>query len=937
MKLLWAMTRYEVLLQMRSARFRIAAIGFVAACALPSCLVAFGVRHQTSETLGGAAYLAQLLQVQPYLTMLLVVLIAGGGSSAVALEERWAVLAASPVSNAGYLVRRWLALLALILPLTLVPQAMALAAALAGGNSQFDAATWIGTWALWILPLAVALTAYWLAWVTITGGELAALIVTFVGVPMAISAANQILLRFHVTLSDYLNWFNYRGLFFWITFTSQDWGLARNRFHPGYLATEGAFDPSAAAAWLVPKGSVIAGVAALGLGLATAFVRRTRRDLPPRPVPPKHQLRTFLEKLNRWRQRYAPDGALGLAERLAMAAGVVVLGLALTGLFGRQSYFQRQAAERYQAETESDFEPLSPAVGLTSWRVSGRLDSDGRVAARAAVRLENRGSVPVAELPFSLNPKLAIERLDVPARRVEITRVWDRLLLRLDPALDAGETLDLELRLGGVPATIEFDFWTSHPPFAVLYERWIRARFPRQVTDLSSSWQRRAASPRRVLLAASDLGPVPRYTPWTLTAPDESRGDGHEGSEYGREVPLERERIVVDLELDLEVPADWFLADTCGHTNWTEDGRARLSGACRASLTELVIAGGRLVRVDAAGESADTVVADIGVTVAALPPHAELVARKLRSLARVASLTDRAWPGMPGLDGLVVLEWPPEFHVDLRSEMSDWGDWEFRPQLRGRLLLIPERTLVDDEPFQVEDLVAQLLARDLLERRQWADEQETLFRHLFRVLLIRRMGLDGDRGATVSGSPWARQALKAPILSAQPGLFYIWRHRLPAVLAEIEGRIGGDHLYTGIESFLAADGSEPGTVEEMLAALEARSGVSLERIYQDHFQGDALPMLRLEDVHSKRTEDGWMVEGKVRNTGTGQSICPVIVKTEIGERALTVTVDSESASSFAVRVDTRPHTVLLDPEYTCYRFLIKNSPALERANLLGSA
>ncbi len=931
MKLLWAMIRYEALLQLRSARFRIAAAGYVAICALPSCVMVFGVRHQTSETLGGAAYLAQLLQVQPYLTMLMVVLIAGGGSSAGALEERWAVLAASPMSNAGYVIRRWLALLALIVPLTLVPQAVAAAAAVAGGNSHIDAATWIGTWALWTLPMAVALTAYWLAWVTITGGELAALIVTFVAGPLAISAANQILLRFHLTLSEYLQWFNYRGLFFWIMFTSQDWGLSRNRFHPGYLATEGPFDVTAAAGWLLPMGAVIAGVAALGLGLASAFVRRTRRDLPPRPVPPEHQLRTFLEKLNRWRQRYAPDGALGLRERLAMAAGVFVLGLALTGLLGRQAYFQRLAAERYRAETEGAFEPLPAVVELASWRVGGRLDDGGGVAIDAFIRFENLSSGPVAALPFSLNPELVIERLDLASRRVEVTRVWDRLLLRLEPALGAGESLDLELRLAGVPSAIEFDFKRNHPPFAVRYERLINARFPRQVSDLSTSWRRRAASPRRVLFAASDLAPVPRYTAWTLTRPDESPGDGVEGSEYGREVPLETSRIVADLELDLQVPAGWVLADTCGHVS----RRARLSGACRASLTELTVAGGRLVRVDAAEDGAGEA-ADVEVVVAALPPHVELAGRKLGSLARVASLTDRAWPGMPGLDGLVALEWPPAFDVDLRSEMSRWG-FPVRPRLQGRLLLIPERVLVDDEPFEVEDLVAQLLSRDLLERRRLAEDQETLFRHLFRVLMIRRMGLDGDRGATVSGRPWTRQALKTPILSARPGFGIVWRRRLPAVLVEIEGRIGGDHLYAGIESFLAADDAEPGTIEGLLAALEAQSGVSLERTYQDHFLGQALPMLRLEEVRSLRAEDGWTVEGKVRNTGTGQSICPVIVKTEVGERTLTVTVDSESASSFATRVDSRPHTVLLDPEYTCYRFLLKTSPALERANLLGSS
>ncbi len=957
MRLLIAVIRYEWKLQLRSARFRIAAACYVALCALPPGLMYFVFRHRSTETLGGSAYLAQLMQLQPYLTLLMVALIAGNRSGAGALRESWAVLAASPMSNAGFLLRRVLALLSLILPLTLVPLALTLAAAVAAGNRSFDPATWLGTWGLWILPLAVFFTCYWLAWVTVTGGELAALVVTFIGLPLAVSIANQVLLKFHLTLSGYLGWLNFRTLYLFLAFAPRSLGRSpESRFHPGYAATEAPYDLATAAAWSLPAGSLIGGLAALGLGLAVAFVRRTRRDLPPRPVPPKHQLRTFLEKLNRWRERYAPDGGLGLAERLTIAAGVLVLGLALTSMFGRQLRFQRLAAERYRAETESAFEPLPADVELAAWRLAGRIERRGAVAIDAAGRFENRGSASWPALAFTLNPELEIERLEVPNRRVEVARDWDRLELRLDPALAAGETLAFELRLAGVPATVDFAFGRRGGfPFPRRYERFIKARFPRDVSNLSHSWMRRAATQRRVLLRAPDLGPVPRYTAWTLTRPGESRGEGFESSDFGREVPVEAARIAVDLEVDLEAPAEWLLADTCGHVSSAplrgdvsrrSPGRTRLSGRCRTSLTEFTVAGGRLVRIPssvlpssrapAGGPSSPEAGQGAGgeVIVAALPRHRELAARKLKSLALVASLSDRAWPGMPGLEGLVALEWPPEFHLDLRYRMTRWT--ELRPRLAGRLLLIPERLLTDAEPLEPEHLVARLLSRDLLERRAFAADQELVFRHLFRALMIRRMGLDGDRGATVTGKPWIRQALAVPILSAKAGQFSIWRQRLPAVLAEIEGRAGGDNLYAAIESFLAAGGEEePGTIEELLAAIEARAGVSLERTYQDHFLGTALPMLRLEDVRARRRDGGWQVEGKMRNTGTGQSICPVIVKTEISERLLTVTVDSESATAFTARTQRRPHTVLLDPERTCYRWLLKTSPALERANLLG--
>ncbi len=923
MKLLLAMVRYELKLQLRSARFRIAAIGYAAACALPPGLLYFELRHRADEALGGASYLAQTLQVQPYMTAIMVALVAGNRSSAEALRENWSVLAASPMSNLGFVVRRWLALLTITVPLSLVPLLTALIAALAAGHESLDPAAWLGSWGLRILPLTVVTTAYWLAWVTVTGTEIAALITTFVGFPLLVSAANQFLLRYRLTFAGYLEWFGYRDLFYGIAYLA-----GKNRYHPGLAATEAPYDLAAAAAWMLPRGAFTAALAALGLGIAAAFARRTRRDLRPRPVPENHQLRTFLRQLNRQRELYAPDGGLGLAERLAMVAGVVVFGLCLTLGIGRQLHFHDLAAERYRAEIEGDFEPLPAEVKAVSWSVRGEIDGAGRVDLEAVSRFHNHGPKPVDALAFSLNPDLEIARLHA-SRQVEAVRAWDRLQLRLDPPLAGGESLDLELDLTGVPGTIDFSYgrrraWIA---FAANHEVMQKARFPREVADLSRSWQRRAASPRRVVLRAMDLGPVPRYTPWTLTRPGESTDDSDE-SVFGRVVPSETARAMVDLELDLAAPPEWFLADTCGQASRIDQGRARLQGACHTSLTELRVAGGRLIAIESGGSGGT----GGNVTFAALPPHREVVERQLGSLARVAALSDRAWPGMPGLNGLAAIEWPAEFHVRLRHQMGAWNDRE--PELIGRLLLIPERRLLDTEPLTPEGLVAQLLSRDLLERRQLAEDQDVFFRHFFRALMIRRMGLDGDGGATVSGKPWVRTMLQAPILTASPRQGIIWRRRLPAVLAEIESRAGGDTFYAAIESFLAAGGEEPGTLEELLAEIETRSGISLERTYEDHFLGDAQPILELMDVRSQRLDEGWRVEGKVHNRGTGQAVCPVIVKTEIHELQLTVTVDSESSSPFATRALSRPHTVLLDPNRTCYRWLLKTSAVLERANLL---
>lgn len=933
MKLLLAMWRWELRLQRRSTRFRLAVLGYLALSSAPPAVIYFSIRHHTTEHLGPASYLAQTLQVQPYLTFLLVVLVAGNRSGAGALTEMWSVLAAASVGNGGYLLRRWLTLLAILVPVSLVPMLVSLGFALAAGGVEVDGVTWIAAWALAILPIVIAVSAFWLACVTITGGELGALATTFVVLPFAVEWVNHLLLRWHLTLSGYSRFFGFQQLTYWISWTLPRVRNPDSRFNVNHAATEAPLDLVSSTLWILPQTALMTAMAGLLLGLAVAFLRRTRRDLKPRPVPETHQLRTFLKKVNRQRQRFARDGALGAPDRLAAVIGLVVFSAAVFGWLHRQLSLHELARERYEAETAGGYEPLPAQTRLDGWAIRGRIERDGRVDLSVTGRLEHPGPEPLASLAFSLNEALEIGSVASPSRRLTTTRAWDRLRVDVDPPVAAGETVQLEMRLAGVPRDVDFNFGRGRGdlPFARKYNGMMHARFPRDLSDFSRSWVRRSVTPRRIDLAAPDLTPLPRTTTWQLTEPEDTGGNLGEAI-FGQMVPVEISRNRTALEIDLEAPPEWFLADTCGHVSVLEGGRSRLRGSCQTSLTQLKVAGGALEAVHSGGAESSR-----RVSLAFLPEHRDLAKDQLDSLALVASLSDRAWPGMPGLEGLVVLEWPPEPSFDLKRGMSIYA--RLRPELVGRLLLLPERSLIEAEGFRPETLVAQLLSRDLLERRELAADQELVFRHFFRSLMIRRMGLDGGRGATVSGKPWLRQVLVVPILSAKQGQDLIWRRRLPAVLAQIESRLGGDHFYAGIESFLSAAGKTPGdetpgTIEELFAELERRSGISLQRTYDDHFTGGALPILRLEEVSSAKQNGGWRVDGLLRNTGTGEAVCPVIVKTEVAELKLTVTVDSETASPFSVATESRPHTVLLDPELTCYRFLLKTSPALERANLL---
>ncbi|MEM7354128.1 MAG: hypothetical protein AAF657_25215 [Acidobacteriota bacterium] len=934
MRGLAAVLRYETLLQLRTTRFRLAAVLYGVVCAVPALLLLLVFRTQANETLGATSYLVHTLAVQPFLTVLLAALVAGNRSSAEALYDGWPVLAAASTSNTGYVVRRWLALLVLIVPLTILPQLTTLAISYAAGIRTFELSVWIGSWVLWILPLALAISAYWLGLVMICGSELGALMLSILGIPIVRSLVNDAMLRLDVrmTFRGIADWLGLENLGYWFQVTSailRQRGEGRQRFHPGYAATEAPSDLIQVIEWQLPRATQAAGAAALMLCLAVAFARRTRRDLKPRPVRPNHPVRTFLEMLNRQRQVYAPDGGLGRREHAMMALGVLLFVGSMLFVLGLQHHYQGLAGQRYQAEMHDDYEPLPKSLETLAWSLRSRLEGLGRVRTELSGQMVNRGTELHDQLAFTLNPGLQVEAFEVPGHTVTTERSWDRLKVILDPPLAPGETLDLESRLSGVPRRIDFFPRRGDYPFVMRYERLQATHLMSQIQDLSRMPVERAVTARRVGLRTTDLAPMPRYTPWTLTRPGEGDGDWtSEGSDFGREVPRELVASEVELTVDVEAPKGRFLADTCGHFSRVNGARVHLRGACRTALKDYKVIGGPLVvtrETSASGAAADQ------VTFAALPAHREQAETYRKSLALVAALSDKAWPGMPGIDGVVAVELPPEPHYNLRRGMGTWD--EVRAELQGQLLVIPERLLISRQPPQPEDMVAQFLGRDLRARRPVAEGQETLFDAFFRALMLRRMGL-AQKGAAVSGPGWMPAGLKRAILASQPFHRFIWSHRLPAVLVEVESRVGSDNFYSAIESFLAASSGEPGTIQELFRRLEERSGVSLTRIYEDHFEGNALPMLRLVDARSERWEGQWRVVATLRNTGTGEAVCPVVVKTDVSERVIRVTVDSESDSAFTVSVTTRPHTLLLDPEDTCYRWKTPASQALERINLL---
>ena len=917
MRELFTIARLEWRLQIRSGRFRFAVLAYLLLSSLPSLMLFFLVRKVSFQLLTDSAYLANTSSLQPFLVAGLAILVVGGRSGGAALREQWGALSSAPLSNAGFLVRRWLVLLSLLVPITALPYGIAAVFAHLAEQPVHDPVTWFWAWALQSLPRLVVMSAGWLALVTVMGSELMAWLAGVLGLELFVTLLNQILLKFRLRLTSPMEWFGMEDAAYWLQWAQYYQSERARSYHPGFAATSAPIDPWEAGQMFLSRGLLVSGLALFALAVGAAFLGRTRRDLKPWHIPADHSLRTYLKMANDLRAKHAPGAALGRPDKAFVLLAAVVACLTLGGSLKLREDWRLLAHERFEAARHHAYEPIPSEVRPQRWKIQGEILGDGRLWLEVDGGLQHGGDAPLGELVFTLNPGLAVDSVEADGRTLSSVQVWDRLRLTVDPPLQPGEDLELRWRIRGFPTHRNFGLRSERHriSFVQNYQRSLSARFPRELKDLSRGQIERAIGPRRIDLRPGDLGPVPRYTTWQLTPPKQ------EPTKFGEEVPPEILHQPAWVDLDLRSPSPWKLADSCGHSSRLDGGEQLLQGECEMPLSKLMVRGGPMEEVSDPSSA---------LTLFVLPAHRELGNGLLHSLQAAARLSDRAWPGGEGLQRLVVLEWPPPFSMDLTAGIRpNWYE-TVDLHLDGKLLSVPEGKLIDQEPLAGEVLVARSLVQELLQRRDLEPEEIHVFRDLFRGLMVRRMG-KSSKGATLGGQPWLKNTLSFPILRASIYQKEVFELRLPAVMVEVESRVGSQSLFEGIETFLARESEEPGTVRELFDDLQAASGVSLERMFEDYFLGKALPMLELRAVKSSRLEGGrYRVEGRLQNLGSGESICPVILKTEIGESVQKVTVDTEASTKFEFVTSNRPLRVLLDPRKTCFRFLKKNWEVHER-------
>lgn len=874
MSLLRAFVSHEALTQRRSPRFRAMAIFYVVISTTPALLLRL-FEGRFSFDIGPAGYAYAIKLVQPLLTSFLGAMISVDAITREQEEGSFTVLGLAPMSSSGYFVRRWLAVVTLCLPLTWIPPIVAWAVA-SRPEAISPVAPFVWDWILGILPLLILTSAAFLALGTITARLILTVFAFGVVYLIGIAYLNEALLYAGRHFEEPIRFFVPSIQDVLIASAQVRWGGSL------YLPTDAPHPVQAALDGLIRGATIPAAITLLVFGLAPSFLRRTRPNVRPWRIRPDHPIVTYLRIVNRFREEFTREPVRSGADRLLLIACLVGAAILVSLYVRRQLFFERLATARYAAVTSKDPLPMSFALIPQSIQVDGHLDRSIRT--RVTLVMHNSGSRPDGHLAFQLNPALHIPDVTAAGHGVRMTRRWDRVGLRLDPPLGPGGSAAIRFEIAGQPLSYEFALPLT-PRFTTSYVAWRDATTTLYRSDLAQSEVHRLISESDVRLRGSDFLPVPRYSEWT-------------------DNDLDRERLVPPslVAMRLKTP-DALIADSCGSLS----SAGTLTSRCSMPLNDYTLSGGRLTAMP---------LGDKAVFVH-LPLHEEQALRHAPSLRDAVTLAAQAWPQLGGTGSQIFLNRP-------RSGIwEDYGPGDRASFMirsidsSGSLHRISELMLIQRQPLDAKVVATAVVANTLKKRRRVEPKEQAFFAKFYEMVALGRVAGGARNAVEVSppGPPPATEPLR--------GISYWGRlvtRRMEKVLTAIEYRVGADAFVAGINDF-SSRGPQPGSAKELLEAIGARGGVSLDRVYSDYFDGTALPKLTLSDVRFVRTSAGWQVSGTLQNLNAGEAFCPIVLRTVAGSMATTLRVDSNASVPFQFTTQHMPRVLQLDPENVCYRWV----------------
>ena len=876
MRLLRLFVEYEAVTQLRSARFRGLAAVYVIAASTPA-VATWVAAGRSSVAIGSAAYSTFVLSVQPVLTVLLAAALSADALARERDEGSFSVLSVAPISSAGYLLRRWMAVAALSIPLSFVPQVIA--ATLAGYTQHRVPQLWtfVAGWLFHVLPPLLATSVLFMALGTITGRTVLSIIFAALMITAGLDLLNSFAMIFHRKFDGP------DSLIFRTMRSVQELVWTVRGYWSSRVPSEAAFPTMREMRELLPGAGIGTAVTVALLGWSAFYLRRTRRNLRPWRISETNPVRTLLRTVNRIREEYVPDAGPDLYDRAAFLICLAVAAALVGYLVHLQSFFATRAAERYAAET-STAASTSATIVPQSVRIDAEVNRAGEVRSRSVLTLRNSGPAPQSHLSFFLNSGMAAGPVAVNSGRARANRVWERLDVDLDPPLLANQSRALTFDLAGLPG--EIDFSLQYPGnFRGRWERYVHAKSSIYMSDLSRSTIDAAATEVRMQLTTRDLAPVLRYTPWTLRP----EGEGFIGEFIAPPATL---------EVRLRHPYS-VVVDSCGSLT----SGAAFASRCTTGLPSYVIFGGPFTQTTLTP----------GATLAYIPAHDALAKTHGPSLASSIGLATQSWPGLTLPPHLVFVEQP----IDAQDR---YWYYENAPLLAvqqiaatGALFFVPEKIFTRLKAIDADIFAAAVVSSALRTKRAVIPEQAAFFNRFFATVAINRLG---GRRTTAVESPLGPPPETDPLI--QSSRYYRGQSRMTKVLSAIEYRVGADHFVEGINDFVAA-GPRSGTARELLESIGRRGGNDLSRAYKDYFEGTALPKLTLNDVAFRRVGARWEVSGFVTNDGTGEAFVPLVLRTAQGSMWKTLQVDTAERVPFLFSTDSEPRSLQLDPDKVCFR------------------
>ena len=196
MTLLGAFLAHESVTQFRSTRFRAMSLVYVIVSLAPVVLV-FLAAGRARYAIGAATYVLVLDTLQPVLIILFAAVLAVDAITREREEGSFPVVALAPISAAGYLLRRWIAVVLVALPVTLIPRLIAAALVAVKLRRVPMLAAFAEGWLLYAVLLLVIVSGFALALGTINGSSIVALVTGMMLLTTGLGFVNDVAAHWH--------------------------------------------------------------------------------------------------------------------------------------------------------------------------------------------------------------------------------------------------------------------------------------------------------------------------------------------------------------------------------------------------------------------------------------------------------------------------------------------------------------------------------------------------------------------------------------------------------------------------------------------------------------------------------------------------------------------------------------------------------------------